>query len=245
MVETAESAGIRICPGHNRLFDPPFMEMRRRVEAGEIGRVLSVRAEQGFGYESVARAAKIPWSYTYGWGIYENLIPHPLYLVSHFLAHPGVPAVTAFNVGAVREAAVEELRVLIPSDSAVGEVVLSMNAAPQRARIEVVGTKGSLTADYLGLCVTGTRVSGMPSSVQRLAAGFHTAWEHVAGSSALIFGVLTGRVRSYMGLRNLVREFYRSLRDGVPPPVAGEDGVLTARLMEQIRDAAAPRRSPV
>jgi predicted dehydrogenase len=215
IVEVAESAHIQVCPGHNRLFDPPFLEMRRRVEAGEIGRVLSVRAEQGFGYESVARAANIPWSYGYDWGIYKNLSPHALYLVAHFLARPGTPLVASVDLGTVREAAVEEIRALIPSDTAVGEVVLSMNAAPQRVTVEAVGTRGSLTADYVGLHVTGVRLSGMPGAAQRLTAGFHAARQQAAGSIGLIFGVLTGRIRTYMGLRRLVVEFYRSLREAL------------------------------
>jgi predicted dehydrogenase/nucleoside-diphosphate-sugar epimerase len=244
ILEAAEAARIQVCPGHNRLFDPQFLEMRRRVESGEIGRVLAVRAEQGFEYESMARSASIPWSYGYGWGIYENLIPHALYLVTHFLACPGPPLVVGFDLGAVREAAVEEIRVLIPSHSAVGEVVLSMNAAPQRVRVEVVGTRGSLTADYVGLHVTGVRLSGMPGIVRRLTAGFDAAWQHTAGSIALILGVLTGRIKTYMGLRRLVPAFYRALREGTPPPVRAEEGLVTVRLMEQIRSALAEKEKP-
>jgi 2-alkyl-3-oxoalkanoate reductase len=235
----ARSSGIEVCPGHNRLFDPPFLELQRRVAAGDIGRVLSVRAEQGFGYEAVAHAARVPWSYAYDWGVYDNLMPHPLYLVCHFLANPGVPIVAGFDLGTVQEAAVEEIRVLIPSDAAIGEVVLSMNASPQRAKIEVVGTRGTLAADYVGLYVSGSRVTGMPAAVQRLTAGLHAARQHAAGSTALILGALTGRVRPYMGIRTLVREFYRALGDGQPAPVRLEAGLLNVRLMEQIRLALA------
>ena len=241
IVECARMAGIRVCPGHNRLFDPQFLELRRRVDAGEIGRVLAVRAEQGFGSEGVARGASIPWSYTYDWGIYENLMPHALYLVSGFLAEPGIPQVAGFNLGTVREAAVEEIRAWIPSAAAVGEVVLSMNAAPQRVRVEVVGTRGALVADYVGLHVAGVRVSGMPGIVQRLTAGFHAGWQQVGGSLSLITGVLTGRIKQYMGLRRLVAEFYRALESGAPSPVTAEEGLLNVRLMERIRSALGGR----
>src|SRR5262249_1574815 len=162
----------------------------------------------------------------YDWGIYENLIPHPLYLVTHFLRHPGAPLVASFDRGAVKEAAIEEIHVLIPSDAAIGEVVLSMNAAPQRVTVEVVGTRGKLIADYVGLHVTGARISSMPGVVQRLTAGFRLALQHTVGSTALIAGALTGRTKPYMGIRTLVAEFYRSLREGVSSPVAPSDGLL-------------------
>jgi len=192
----ADAAGIRICPGHNRLFDPPFLELRRRVKAGDIGRVLSIRVEQGFAYDPEARSARTPWSYTYDWGIYEDLIPHPLYLVTHFLTHPGVPLVAAFDLARVREAAVEEIRLLIPSEGAIGEIMFSLNAQPQPARIEVVGTRGRMTADHLGLYTTSTLVGGMPRTIQRLSAGFHTSVQHAIGSASLVAGALTGRLHS-------------------------------------------------
>ncbi len=87
--ELAREAGVQVCPGHSRLFDPVFVEACRRIRSGEIGRVISIRAEQGFTYEAAARSTVIPWSYSYDWGTFDNLICHPLYLACHFLTDPG------------------------------------------------------------------------------------------------------------------------------------------------------------
>ena len=46
--DLASDAGVQVCPGHSRLFDPLFVEACRRVSAGDIGQVVSVRADQGF-----------------------------------------------------------------------------------------------------------------------------------------------------------------------------------------------------
>src|SRR4030095_6380164 len=121
IVAAAEEGGVHVCPGHSLLFDPPFMQACRRIKSGEIGEVVSVRAEHGFSYEGAARSAVIPWSYTYDWGIFDNLMTHSLYVACHFLSNPGEPKVVGFSLGRVREAAVEEIRVLIPSPSAVAE----------------------------------------------------------------------------------------------------------------------------
>jgi predicted dehydrogenase len=67
IVQLSEQANVRICPGHNRLFDPPFIEASERIRKGEIGQITSVRVEQGFTYDAAARSATIPWSYTYAW----------------------------------------------------------------------------------------------------------------------------------------------------------------------------------
>ena len=237
MVDTATREGVQLCPGHSRLFDPQFVELQRRVRDGEIGRVVSVRAEQGFAYEAEARAATIPWSYTYDWGIFDNLVPHPLSMVTTFLEAPGEPQVVGFNLGLIREAGVEEIRVLIPSRAAVGEIVFSTTTSPMNNRLDVVGTKGRITADWGTPGVVLTRKSPLPNAVIRITANWSTSVQLAGGSLRFILGVLTGRVRSYMGLRALIGAFYRALEAGAPPPVSMEDGVLNVVLMAKVRDA--------
>jgi len=237
IIDAAARAGVELCPGHNRLFDPQYLELLRRVRAGEIGRVVAARAEQGFAYEGAARAANIPWSYTYDWGIYENLIPHPLYLVTPFLAEPGEPRVVGFNLGRIREAGVEELRVLIPSRSAVAEVVLSMNI-PMQNRIEVIGTAGRLTADYVSLQLVRQIKSPLPGAITRITSGIGLGAQLAGGSFGVAFGALTGSIKNYMGLRTLIGAYYTALRAGEPPPVTPEEGLLNVRLMDRVRVAA-------
>jgi 2-alkyl-3-oxoalkanoate reductase len=237
IVTLAREAGVQVCPGHSRLFDPVFLEACRRIRVGEVGRVISVRAEQGFTYEAAARSTTIPWSYTYDWGVLENLICHPLYLVCQFMRNPGRPQVVGYNLGTVREAGVEEIRVLLPSDSGVGEVSLSLCSAPEVNRIEVVGTHGRVTADWQTMSVITTRKSGWPSAVSRLTNNFSTALDLTGAGLRTLLGIASGKVKRYQGLRAIVESFYGSLRDGATPPVSPEEGLLNVRLMDQIKEA--------
>ncbi len=242
ILELAREAGVQVCPGHSRLFEPVFLETCRRIRSGEIGRVISVRAEQGFTYEAAARSAMIPWSYAYDWGAFDNLICHPLYLACHFLTNPGMPRVVGFNLGTVREAGVEELRVLIPSSSGLGEVSFSLCSAPEVNRLEVVGTKGRITADWQTMTVLSNRESGLPSAVVRFTGNFATAAGLIRSGLATLFGIATGKVKRYQGLRTIIDQFYQSLRQGLPTPVPPEQGVLNVRLMDQIKEACRPFR---
>jgi 2-alkyl-3-oxoalkanoate reductase len=242
ILELSREAGIQACPGHSRLFEPVFVETCRRIKAGDIGRVISVRAEQGFTYEAVARSATIPWSYSYDWGTFDNLICHPLYLACHFLTDPGQPRVVGLNLGAVREAGVEELRVLIPSSTGLGEVSFSLCSAPEVNRIEVLGTKGRITADWQTMTVLTYRESGLPSALVRFTANFATALDLIRAGVGTLFGIATGKVKRYQGLRTIIDQFYGSLRDGQPAPVPPEHGVLNVRLMDQIKEACTPFR---
>ena len=235
--DLARDAGVQVCPGHNRLRDPIFLEACRRVSAGHIGQVVSVRAEQGFTYESGARSAVIPWSYSYDWGTFDNLICHPLYLTSHFLSHPGKPQVVGFNLGTVREAAVEEIRVLIPSASGIGEVSLSLCSSPEVNRLEIVGTEGRVTADWRTMAVLTLLQSRMPSRLAPFAASFRTVFHLLQSALSRVVGLTFGRLSPDAGLRSTIGQFYGSIVGDTAPPVAPEAGVLNARLMDQIRDA--------
>ncbi len=237
ILEAAQKSKVEVCPGHSRLFDPPFLEACERIYAGEIGQIVSVRTEQGFTYEAAARSAQAPWSYTYDWGIMENLLPHPLSVACYFLEEPGDPQVVGFNLGRIRESAVEEIRAIIPAKNAVAEVSLSMLNAPEVNRLEVVGTRGRIVVDFNAMSVLSRRQSGLPSAVTRFTSNFSAALQLMRSSLAVASGIATGRVKRYMGLRNLIAEFYSSLLKGAPPPVRGVDGLLNARLMDRIKIA--------
>jgi predicted dehydrogenase/nucleoside-diphosphate-sugar epimerase len=237
ILEVVKQAGVHLCPGHSLIFEPPFVEAYRRIQAGEIGRVISVRAEQGFTYEGAARSSVIPWSYTYDWGIFDNIMPHPLYLVSHFLKEPGQLKVVGFNLGRVREAGVEEIRALIPSDGVVGEVVLSLCNSPEVSRVELVGTRGRISVDFIAKTVLSSVQSGLPGFVTRFSSNFVTAFKLSRSGFGVGFGIATGKIKRYMGIRALVAEFYLSLREGSAPPVKPEAGLLNVRQMEEIKHA--------
>jgi predicted dehydrogenase/nucleoside-diphosphate-sugar epimerase len=237
IVEAAREAGVHVCPGHSLLFDPCFVEASDRVRRGEIGEILSVRVEQGFSYEDEARGAVIPWSYSYDWGIFENLMTHALYIACRFLRDPGTPQVVAFNRGQIREAAVEEIRVLIPSAGAIGEVSLSLCASPETNRVEVIGTMGRISVDFVTLTVLTRRKGGLPSFVDRFTANFRAAASLMWSGTSVALGIVTGRVKRYMGVRGLVSAFYESIEKESAPPVLPEDGVLNLRLMDQIKSA--------
>jgi 2-alkyl-3-oxoalkanoate reductase len=237
ILDLARQAGVEICAGHSRLFDPVFVEACRRISTGAIGRVISVRAEQGFTYEAAARSAVIPWSYSYDWGTFDNLICHPLYLACHFLSDPGTPQVAGFNLGTVREAGVEEIRVLIPARNGIGEVSLSLCSAPEVNRVEVIGTKGRITADWQTMTVLTAHESGWPSALARFTGNFATALDLTRSGLSTLVGIARGKVKRYAGLRATVEQFYHSIRAGLPSPVPPEQGVLNARLMNQIKDS--------
>jgi len=92
LVETAARKGVMLAVDHSRLLHPGIIEARRRLADGDLGELVSVEIVQGFTRAfPVGRppsGAPIPWSYTYPWGIFHNLIPHCLYYARAFAGDP-------------------------------------------------------------------------------------------------------------------------------------------------------------
>jgi predicted dehydrogenase len=137
---------------------------------------------------------------------------------------------------------VEELRVLIPSSSGLGEVSFSLCSAPGVNRIEVLGTKGKVTADWQTMTVLTYRESELPSVLARFTENIATALDLIRSGTGTLLAIATGKVRRSQGRRTIIEQFYQSLRDGSPTPVSPEQGVLNVRLIDQIKEACKPFR---
>ena len=86
----AESAGIKHGVVQDKLFLPGLLKLRRLVDAGFFGRILSVRGEFGYWvFEGDWQEAQRPsWNYRTedGGGIVLDMFPHWQYVLEHIIA---------------------------------------------------------------------------------------------------------------------------------------------------------------
>ena len=147
-----------------------------------------------------------------------------------------------FNLGTVREAAVEEIRVLIPAVNGIGEVSLSLCSSPEVNRLEIVGTKGRVTADWQTYAVLTSLQRRLPTVLAALAPSFDAAFHLTRSALSRLVDLAFGKMSPHTGLRSTIEQFYGSIMGDVAAPVAPEAGVLNARLMDQIREACQSAR---
>ncbi|MCA1187534.1 MULTISPECIES: Gfo/Idh/MocA family protein [unclassified Saccharopolyspora] len=97
LARAARDAGIRAGVVHDKLYLPGLLKLRRLVESGFFGRILSVRGEFGYWvFEGDLRPAQRPsWNYRAedGGGITTDMFPHWNYLLENLFGR--VEAVTA------------------------------------------------------------------------------------------------------------------------------------------------------
>ena len=96
MMATARAHGVRLCVNHNQLFDPVVLRARRLVEEGFVGRVVSVESYYGF---NLSQTAERRWVTDLPGGVFQNVAPHPLSLLLHFLGDPQELHVSSLTTG--------------------------------------------------------------------------------------------------------------------------------------------------
>jgi predicted dehydrogenase len=175
LARAARAAGVTHGVVHDKLFLPGVIKLRRLVEAGFFGRVLSVRLEFGYWvFEGDLVAAQRPsWNYRAdaGGGIVLDMFPHWQYLLTDLFGPIGALYVrTATHIperwdesGRPYEATADDAAyaVLEFSSGAVGSVNSSWAVRVNRRELlelQVDGTHGSAVAG-LRHCTIQHRVS--------------------------------------------------------------------------------------
>jgi 2-alkyl-3-oxoalkanoate reductase len=246
MLAVARERGRRICVDHNRLFDPVILRTRAFVASGALGEVVSVEAHQGVNPVELGAAGngKAHWSIEDAFAPLYNLGPHPLYLVSEFLG-----PVRSFQVAglplAPGDALVGEIRILLEGDGRFGFVTFSMKSQPYLNHLNVFGTKATLRVNLNTMTVITEQNRKLPKMVGKLMANFEPAAQLVTSAVGNAIAVATRRMKTYPGIRETIRRFYKSIDEGALPPVTGEQGRDNVALLNGIQEqlSAAERDS--
>lgn len=98
LARAAQQAGVKVGVVHDKLYLPGLRKLRRLVEGGFFGRVLSVRGEFGYWvWEGDWQTAQRPsWNYRAeeGGGIAVDMMPHWSYVLENIFGSP-ITAITA------------------------------------------------------------------------------------------------------------------------------------------------------
>jgi predicted dehydrogenase len=230
-----------LCVGHNFLFEPEVLLARRWVAEGRIGRVASVDAF--YGVDTLAGVAGPgAWSGALPGGRFTDLLPHPIYLTTHFLG--AVRGVSARWRGEGGDADPSELGAVLECDHGVGMIHVSLATVPWELGITLRGTLGTIRVDLARQRAVLVRPGRGPRQLAALHTAASVGVQTARSGIRRLTGKLSGALRGYPGIRGLVARFYASLRDGLPPPVSFSDGAAVVSVLERVRLQLAARREP-
>jgi predicted dehydrogenase/nucleoside-diphosphate-sugar epimerase len=223
LLTLAAERGVTVCPGHQYLFERPAIQTRELLPL--IGRLVHV--ESYFSFQMVRRTITRADQA-------KDILPHAVYpLLEQMRQGSGLADEPISLVGLDVRANGDVYAVLNLGD-VTGLLLVTLNGRPIEQYQQLVGTTGSLRADYITGSVT--RLTGTGTGPGILLTPYRRAMQTVSGATVGFSKLIFGRRTSYPGLTELIRQFYQSVKTGGPAPISPRSILDTVGLCEQIGD---------
>ena len=223
MIEAAADAGRMLTVGHIERFNPAIRELRRRLDAGELGRIFQVSATRLGPFPARIRDV----------GVVVDLAPHDLDVMRYLVGSEPI------RIYAEAERRIhtehEDLfnGIMKFENGVVGILNINWLTATKRRILTVTGERGYYVADYIAQdLIFFANPDAAQTWVNRGADGF---------------GAITSVAEGEMTRRSIHRaepltielgEFARAVRDGGPPPVEPHDAVVALLLARKMVESA-------
>jgi UDP-N-acetylglucosamine 3-dehydrogenase len=212
MIDAARSAGRMLTVGHIERFNPAIRELRRRLEAGELGRIFQISATRLGPFPARIRDV----------GVVVDLAPHDLD-VMRFLVRAEPVRIYAETERRIHTEHEDLFNGTVRfANGVLGVLNINWVTPTKRRVLTVTGERGMYVADYIS---------------QDLV--FYANPEAGAEITTVAEGERTIRaVRREEPLAVELREFARAVRQGGPPPVEPHDAMVALQLARKMVESA-------
>jgi UDP-N-acetylglucosamine 3-dehydrogenase len=224
MIAAAEQAGLILSVGHIERFNPAIRELRRRLAAGELGRIFQVKATRLGPFPARIRDV----------GVVLDLAPHDLDVMRFLLDSEPVRlyAETEQRIHTDHEDLFNG--VIKFANGVIGVLDINWLTPNKRRTLTVTGERGMYVADYIS-----------QDLIYYANPDASEIWERPEADDA---GPLTTSVSEGEMTRRAVRrqeplavelaEFTKAIRSGGPPPVAPRDAMIALLLAQKMVESA-------
>jgi predicted dehydrogenase/nucleoside-diphosphate-sugar epimerase len=228
LLALADTRGLRICPGHQLLYEPPARRAAELLPAlGDLAHV-----ESYFSFRPIRRT---PDGQTPPRADLQllGILPHPIYVLLQFLeaAARGTTELTALEIGKSGT-----VHALVRRGDLTGTLIVTLEGRPVESYLRLVGSNGSIHADFVRSTVQ-RHIGPGTSGIDKLLAPYRHSRQLLFDTTGSMGRRFLKRQRSYPGLVELFSAFYQSVRDGTPPPFSSAAILETVRIWEQVKTA--------
>jgi len=213
MIDAARTAGVHLGVGHIERFNPAILELKRRLDSGQLGRVFQIRSR---------RVGPFP-SRVMDVGVVFDLATHELNIMEYLTDSPirSLYAETEQEIHASHEDLLSAL--LKFENGSVGVLDINWLTPTKIRELSILGEGGMFHVNYL------------TQELYFYENNYANGWE---GMVALM-GVSEGRITRYEVRKRepLVEEleqFVEAVRNQHPPLVTGQEGMRAVYLAEKL-----------
>ena len=227
LMDLAQRLGRKVCAGHQLLYEGPALEARKRMEM--IGRIVHV--ESYFAFRPVRRSldgrgAMLPTDQLL------DILPHPVYLLLHFLDMGLMPGRSApVELRGLEVRANGNVHGILRCGDATGILAVTLEGRPVESYVRIVGTNGTLFADFVRGMTVALPGPGT-SAVSKIVNPYSQSWQIVGGTSRALSRRAMRKQRSYPGLLEIIGAFYESIEKNTTAIPDGRSIIETVRVCE-------------
>lgn len=219
ILSRAAERNVKVCAGHQVLFEAPALGVWEHLPT--IGRLVHI--ESYFSFNMVRRTITAVEQL-------KDILPHAVYPVVDQLRVATGLSEEAIEVCGLSLDAAGEAYALLKLGKVTAIIMVTLNGRPVEHYQNLIGTNGSLRADYIGgflgrLVGPGTGPGVLLTPYRR---ALHTATGTTRGVTKLMLG------GSYPGLRTLVDRFFQSIQENTAPPLSPRSILDTVTICERI-----------
>ena len=250
IIAAAVEAGRKLAVNYWPRFEAPALELRRLYEAGVLGDPVHIESFYGYDlageYGTAFRQDPEHWVHRLPGKLFQNVLDHLLNKITPFLEddQPFIQATAFRRDGGATEPGrgeiLDELRVIIRGAQASAYATFSSHARPVAQTLRVYGTRNTAHVDFVARTVVLDRKQPFPSALGRVFPPFMIAKDYMRQGLKNVNSFAHSRFHFLEGMRRLLSEFYLSIEQDSPPPIAYAEILRVTSMMDRIFEQVYP-----
>ena len=231
MINASYKHKVKLCVVHNQLFYSPFLKARKLVAEGAIGNFIGMRIFVSDPRDEMIMK-KDYWVHKLPGGLIGETGPHVVYMSLAFLNKVNIVDIYAKNFLEHPWAPFDEFRIELEGENGLSSILMSYSSNRRNCYVDILGTEGALHLDLNSMLLIhqGKRDSLKPVDLGRYSLG--VAFQIIKGVAANAFKVSTRSAK--LGHDVIIERSVDSILNDQQPPVTGEEGRETTRVMKMI-----------
>lgn len=229
IIEKTRESEQKACMVHNNLFFDPMLPVLQSIKDGEFGELLSVHSFLGGNPSTDVR----DWSNQSHGGEIGDRLPHPIYLVTHFIENTSHRNIDVKKTG--KE--VEGVSIQIEGENVFGHIEARQTAIPAK-QVEIIGSKKRATVDLYNY----TRVeynSKDRSPITMLTDNVGASYQILRNTASNGIEFLSDKFTSgnkfkAPGHYHLLKLYRRSILNDDEPPIPLDEGRKVVSILDEL-----------
>ena len=244
LINKAMELNKKIIVNHFHNFSPASQRLKEMVSRGELGEVIHLEGFYSYNLKSTVTDALIKnrhsWIHKLPGNVIHNNIDHLIGKFTEFIpdSQPEVWARAkqiSENVKQVHQSRIyDELRVVISGKNVSAYATISSNINPFQHKMEIYGTKRTVTIDYESRSLVSVPTSSLPGPFGKLAIPFKIGRRYRKEGFKNLINFAKSDYHFYAGSNTLFNQFYQSIINDTNVPIPYSDIIKNTWIREEV-----------